>query len=288
MPRRQPRCQTLLRCFFDFLTESKCKIKSCSCITPTLVLELYGIFLSARSGREMKTAVVIGVGPKLGLGAQLCRRFAADGLQVIIAGRTKSAIEDIAEDIARAGGKGIPVVADATSESDIAKLFDHAGDEVDLAIYNAGNNTPGKIIDMEAGYFEQSWRIVCFGGFLFAREAARRMVPNKSGTILFTGASASLRGRAGYGAFNSAKAALRAFAQAMAKEYAADGIHVAHVVVDGAIAGDKIFRRFPEAASRENSLISIEAIVDAFVFLHRQPPRGWSFEIDVRTSQEKW
>ena len=87
-----------------------------------------------------------------------------------------------------------------------------------LAIYNAGNNTPGKIIDMEAGYFEQSWRIVCFGGFLFAREAARRMVPNKSGTILFTGASASLRGRAGYGAFNSAKAALRAFAQAMAKE----------------------------------------------------------------------
>src|ERR1700722_8897633 len=128
----------------------------------------------------MKTAVVIGVGPKLGLGAQLCRRFAAEGLQVIVAGRTISAIEDVADDITRAGGKGIPIVADATSESDIAKLFDSAGADIDLAIYNAGNNTPGKIIDMEVDYFEQSWRIVCFGGFLFAREAARRMVPRQS------------------------------------------------------------------------------------------------------------
>jgi NAD(P)-dependent dehydrogenase (short-subunit alcohol dehydrogenase family) len=236
----------------------------------------------------MKTAIVIGVGPKLGLGAQLCKRFAADGLQVIVAGRTKSAIEAVAEDIARAGGKGIPVVADATSESDIGKLFDSASNELDLAIYNAGNNTPGKIVDMDAGYFEQSWRVICFGGFLFGREAVRRMLPNKAGTILFTGASASLRGRAGYGAFNSAKAGLRTFAQAIAKEYAAEGIHVAHVIVDGAIAGDKIFRRFPDAVGREDSLISIEAIVDAFAFLHRQPPRGWSFEVDVRTSQEKW
>jgi NAD(P)-dependent dehydrogenase (short-subunit alcohol dehydrogenase family) len=236
----------------------------------------------------MRTAIVIGVGPDQGLGAQLCKRFAAEGLHVMVAGRTRSALDAVVADIEAAGGRARAVVADATSEKDIVALFDQAGAELELAIYNAGNNTPGRIVDMEAGYFEQSWRIVCFGGFLFAREAARRMVPNKSGTILFTGASASLRGRAGYGAFNSAKAALRAFAQAMAKEYAADGIHVAHVVVDGAIAGDKIFRRFPEAASRENSLISIEAIVDAFVFLHRQPPRGWSFEIDVRTSQEKW
>jgi NAD(P)-dependent dehydrogenase (short-subunit alcohol dehydrogenase family) len=236
----------------------------------------------------MKTAIVIGVGPKLGLGAQLCGRFAAEGLQVIVAGRTKSSVEAVAEDVAREGGKAIPVVADATSESDIAALFDLAGDEVDLAIYNAGNNMPGKIVDMAADYFEQSWRVACFGGFLFGREAARRMLSNKAGTILFTGASASLRGRAGYGAFNSAKAGLRALAQAMAKEYAADGIHVAHIIVDGAIAGDKIFRRFPDAVRRQDSLIGIEAIVDAFVFLHHQPPRGWSFEIDVRTSQESW
>jgi NAD(P)-dependent dehydrogenase (short-subunit alcohol dehydrogenase family) len=114
------------------------------------------------------------------------------------------------------------------------------------------------------------------------------MVPKRGGTILFTGASASLRGRAGFGAFNSAKAALRALAQAMAKEYAADGIHVGHVVVDGAIAGEKIFQRFPDAAGREDSLVSIEGIVDAFAFLYRQPPRAWSFEVDVRTNKEKW
>lgn len=236
----------------------------------------------------MKTAIVIGVGPDRGLGAQLCKRFAAEGLRVIVAGRTRSAIEAVAEDIAQMGGKAIAVVADATSESDIVGLFDSAGDELDLAIYNAGNNTPGRIVDMNADYFEQSWRVVCFGGFLFGREAIRRMLPNKAGTVLFTGASASLRGRPGYGAFNSAKAALRILSQAMAKEYAAEGIHVAHLVVDGAIAGEKIFQRLPNAADRKDKLISISAIADAFTFLYRQPPQGWSFEVDLRTFQEKW
>jgi NAD(P)-dependent dehydrogenase (short-subunit alcohol dehydrogenase family) len=236
----------------------------------------------------MKTAVVIGVGPDRGLGAQLCKRFAADGLKVIVAGRTRSAIEAVAGNIASAGGEAIPVVADATKEMDIVALFDRAGAELDLAIYNAGNNTPGRIAEMEGDYFERSWRVACFGGFLFGREAVRRMVPKRAGTILFTGASASLRGRAGFGAFNSAKAGLRALAQAMAKEYAADGIHVGHVIVDGAIAGEKIFQRFPDAAGREDSLVSIEGIVDAFAFLYRQPPRAWSFEVDVRTNKEKW
>ena len=236
----------------------------------------------------MKTAVVIGVGPDRGLGAQLCKRFAADGLKVIVAGRTKSVIEAVAVNITSSGGEAIPVVADATKEADIVALFDRAGAELDLAIYNAGNNTPGRIAEMEGDYFERSWRVACFGGFLFGREAVRRMVPKRAGTILFTGASASLRGRAGFGAFNSAKAGLRALAQAIAKEYAPDGIHVGHVVVDGAIAGEKIFQRFPDAAGREESLVSIEGIVDAFAFLHRQPPRAWSFEVDVRTNKEKW
>lgn len=239
----------------------------------------------------MKTAIVIGVGPDRGLGAQLCRRFAADGLKVIVAGRTKSALDAVANNIATAGGQAVPFVADATKEADIVALFDLAGlagAELELAIYNAGNNTPGRVVEMDAGYFERSWRVACFGGFLFGREAVRRMLPKKSGTILFTGASASLRGRAGYGAFNSSKAGLRALAQAMAKEYAADGIHVGHVVIDGAIAGEKIFQRFPDAASREDSLVNIEGIVDAFAFLYRQPPRAWSFEVDVRTSKEKW
>jgi NAD(P)-dependent dehydrogenase (short-subunit alcohol dehydrogenase family) len=236
----------------------------------------------------MGTAIVIGVGPDQGLGAQLCKRFAAEGLNVLVAGRTRSALDAVVADIAAAGGRAASVVADATNEADIVALFDQAGSELELAIYNAGNNTPGKIIDMEAGYFEQSWRVVCFGGFLFGREAVRRMVPKGAGTLLFTGASASLRGRSGFGAFNSSKAGLRTLAQAMAKEYASDGIHIGHVIVDGAIGGEKIKTRFPDLAGREDRLISIEGIVDSFVFLYHQPRRAWSFELDVRTSHENW
>jgi NAD(P)-dependent dehydrogenase (short-subunit alcohol dehydrogenase family) len=236
----------------------------------------------------MGTGIVIGVGPDQGLGAQLCKRFAAEGLNVLVAGRTKAALDAVVADIVAAGGRATAVVADATSEADTVALFDKAGTDLELAIYNAGNNTAGKIIDMTADYFEQSWRVVCFGGFLFGREAVRRLVPKGKGTLLFTGASASLRGRSGYGAFNSSKAGLRTLAQAMAKEYAGDGIHVGHIVVDGAIGGEKIKTRFPETAGREERLISIEGIVDGFVFLHRQPPRAWSFELDVRTSHEKW
>jgi len=236
----------------------------------------------------MGTAIVSGVGPDQGLGAQLCKRFAAAGLHVLVAGRTQSALDAVVADIVAAGGRATAVVADATNEADIVALFDKAGSGLELAIYNAGNNTPGRIIDMEAGYFEQSWRVVCFGGFLFGREAVRRMVPKGFGTLLFTGASASLRGRSGYGAFNSSKAGLRTLAQAMAKEYASDGIHVGHVVVDGAIGGDKIRNRFPETAGREERLLSIDGIVDSFIFLHKQPRRAWSFELDVRTSTENW
>jgi NAD(P)-dependent dehydrogenase (short-subunit alcohol dehydrogenase family) len=236
----------------------------------------------------MGTAVIIGVGPDQGLGAQLCKRFAAEGLHVLVAGRTKAALDAVVGDIVSAGGRATAVAADATSEADTIALFDKAGADLELAIYNAGNNTAGKIIDMTSEYFEQSWRVVCFGGFLFGREAVRRMVPKGKGSLLFTGASASLRGRSGYGAFNSSKAALRTLAQAMAKEYAADGIHVGHVVVDGAIGGEKIKKRFPETVGREERLIGIDGIVDGFVFLHKQPPRAWSFELDVRTMHEKW
>jgi NAD(P)-dependent dehydrogenase (short-subunit alcohol dehydrogenase family) len=237
----------------------------------------------------MGKAVIIGVGPDRGLGAQLCKRFAVEGLHVFAAGRTRSALDAVVADIVAAGGRATAVVADATREADIVSLFEEAGSDLDVAIYNAGNNTPGRIVDMEAAYFERSWRVGCFGGFLFGREAVRRMAP-RGGSLLFTGASASLRGRAGFGAFNAAKAGLRALAQAMAKEYARDGIHVGHVVVDGAIGGEKIRTRYPDAASRlgEDGLISIEGIVDAYVFLHKQPRTAWTFELDVRTSKENW
>jgi NAD(P)-dependent dehydrogenase (short-subunit alcohol dehydrogenase family) len=244
----------------------------------------------AKEERDMRKAIIIGVGPDRGLGAQLCKRFASEGLKVYVAGRTHATLEAVVAGIKSSGGEAVPVVADATNEADIVSLFDQAGDGLELAIYNTGNNTPGRIVDMEASYFEQSWRTVCLGGFLFGREAVRRMIPSGGGSLLFTGASASLRGRSGYGAFNSSKAALRTLAQAMAKEYAADGIHVGHVVVDGAIGGEKISRRLPDFANRleQGQLIEIEGIVEAFVFLHKQKRNAWSFEIDVRTSKESW
>ena len=129
-----------------------------------------------------------------------------------------------------------------------------------------------------------------FAVFLFGREALRRMQPKGHGTILFTGASASMRGRANFGAFNSSKAALRNFAQAMAKECGPEGIHVGHVVVDGPIGGDKIIQGFPQYAEKlgDAGMISIEGIVDGFAYLYHQPARAWSFEIDVRTSLERW
>ena len=236
----------------------------------------------------MPKAVIIGVGPDRGLGAQLCKRFAKEGLDVIVAGRTQTSLDAVVADIEKAGGQASSFTADATNDADIAALFDHAGSEVDLAIYNAGNNTAGRILEMEADYFEKSWRIVCFGGFLFGREALRRMAARKQGTILFTGASASLRGRVGYGAFNSAKAGLRTLAQAMAKEYGPEVIHVGHVVVDGAVDGDKILSRFPEAAAHRDQLLDIQGIVEWYVFLYRQHHRAWTFEVDVRTHLESW
>lgn len=238
----------------------------------------------------MKTAIVLGVGPERGLGAQLAKRFAGEGLRVLVAGRTREKLDAIADRIRSDGGRAEGVVADATDEDAIAALFDRAGDEIDLAIYNAGNNTPGRIIDMEAAYFEQAWRVCCFGGFLFGREAVRRMQPRGQGTLLFTGASASLRGRANFGAFNSSKAALRQLAQAMAKEYGPAGVHVGHVVVDGAIGGEKVMGRFPEYAAKlgEDGMLSIEGIVEAYAYLYHQPKRAWSFEVDVRTSIEAW
>lgn len=244
----------------------------------------------AKGDRSMRKAVVVGVGPDRGLGAQLCKRFAGEGMHVFAAGRTHASLAAVVADIEKAGGRATAVACDATSEQQIHELFDTIGDDLELAIYNAGNNTPGRLLEMEADFFENSWRVICFGAFLFAKKALERMTPAGRGSILFTGASASLRGRPGFGAFNSAKAAMRIMAQAMAKEYGPDGIHVGHVVVDGGIYGDKILTRRPEIVERvgEDGLISIEGIVEAFVYLHSQPKSAWSFEVDVRTHKENW
>ena len=240
----------------------------------------------------MKSAIVIGVGPLQGLGAQLAVRFAGRGLRTYVAGRTQASVDAVADHIKEAGNSAIGVATDARDEESIKALFDQAtadGTELSVAIYNVGNNTPGRIAEMEASYFEYSWRTCCYGGFLFAKEAINRM-SNAGGTLLFTGASASMRGRANFGAFNSSKGALRLMAQAIAKECGPDGIHVGHVVVDGPIGGDKIIKGIPQLVERvgEQGLIDIQGIVDAYEYMYDQPRRAWTFEVDVRTSVENW
>ena len=237
----------------------------------------------------MKTAIVSGVGPLDGLGAQLCVRFARLGLHVLVAGRTQAKLDAVVDAIGGAGGSAQAVIADATVEADTERLFEIAGSDLTVAIYNTGNNTPGRIADMSAEYFESSWRVCCFGGFLFGRAAINAFAGN-GGTLIFTGASASLRGRENFGAFNSSKGALRNLAQAMAKEYGRDGVHVGHVVVDGPIGGEKIKQGLPEYAAKlgDEGMIDIDGIVDGYVYLYQQRRQAWSFELDVRTSLEKW
>jgi len=238
----------------------------------------------------VKKAVIMGVGAEQGLGSRLAKRIASEGLHVFVASRTQSRLDALTVEIEQAGGKATAVCADATNEEQVIKIFEKAGSGLDLAIYNTGNIFPGQIIDMEAEYFLKSWKTCCYGGFLFGREAVRRMTPSGKGTLLFTGASASLRGRDNFGAFNSAKAGLRTLAQAMAKEYGPKGIHIGHVIIDGAIAGDKIMLHRPELAKKlgENGMIKIEGIVDGYLYLYNQLPQAWTFELDLRTSIEKW
>ena len=240
----------------------------------------------------MDTSVIIGVGNELGLGAQLCKRFASLGKHIFVAGRTQSKLDAVVSTIESDGGKATAYVTDAADETQIIELFDAAcgAGDLGIAIYNAGNNTPGRIVDMNLDFFEASWKVCCFGGFLFGREAIRRMQPNGVGTLLFTGASASLRGRAGFGAFNSSKAGLRALAQAISKEYGPEGIHVGHVIIDGVINGERIRERNPDYANKlgDEGMISIDGIVDAYEYLYKQPKTAWTFELDLRTSIENW
>ena len=238
------------------------------------------------------TAIVLGVGALKGLGASVARRAAAGGLHVVVAGRTAARLMEVVAAIEADGGVATAVEADATNEASVQALFEVAvalPGRLALAVYNAGVNMPGRLADMDASYFEACWRIGCYGGFLFGREAARRLLPG-GGTVIFTGASASLRGRAGFGAFNVAKGGLRMLAQALAKECGPDGLHVAHVVVDGGIDGDVLAHRFPEFAQNAGAerLIDLEGLADAYWYLHQQPPRAWTFELDLRSKLEPW
>ena len=239
----------------------------------------------------MKKALVIGVGPLNGLGGQLCRKIANSNFEVFVAGRTSSSLDNVVNTILNDGNKAIPIVVDATDENQIKNMIKDIGPGLDFAVYNVGNNRPGKIVEMDANYFRESWESGCFGGFLFAKEVIKTFLLEKTaGTLIFTGASASLRGKSNFGAFNSAKGALRNLAQALAKEYAENSIHVSHVIVDGGLAGERIKQRLSDFEERvkEGKLINIENVTDAYMFLYNQSKDAWTFELDVRTSQENW
>ena len=239
----------------------------------------------------MKKALVIGVGPLNGLGGQLCRKIANSNFEVFVAGRTSSSLDNVVNTILNDGNKAIPIVVDATDENQIKNMIKDIGPGLDFAVYNVGNSRPGKIVEMDANYFRESWESGCFGGFLFAKEVIKTFLLEKTaGTLIFTGASASLRGKSNFGAFNSAKGALRNLAQALAKEYAENSIHVSHVIVDGGLAGERIKKRLSDFEERvkEGKLINIENVTDAYMFLYNQSKDAWTFELDVRTSQENW
>jgi len=237
------------------------------------------------------TAIVVGVGAELGLGAATARRFAAGGLHVLVAGPTAAKIETVAAAIRASGGSAAAVVTDTTREADVLALFDRAEagpGALEVVIYNAGNNQMIDFRQLTAEQFEQFWRVGCFGGFLVGREAARRLVPRGRGTVLFTGASASLRGKPGFAHFAAAKAGLRMLAQSMAREYGPLGIHVAHVVIDGGINGERLRRFAPGMVQQrgDDGLLDVEAIAETYWQIHCQPPTTWAHEVDLRPYKE--
>lgn len=249
---------------------------------------------TSHEGTRQPTAIVVGVGAQQGVGAAVCRRFARAGFHVYVAGRTSSKIDAVVNSIVDAGGSAQAVLADATSEDDVIQLFDDAFspsqrfDNPSVVVFNAGNNDYVLLRDTSAQQFEDFWRIGCYAGFLVGREAAKRLVPLGRGTVLFTGASGSLRGKAGFAHFAAAKAGLRMLSQSMAREFGPQGLHVAHIVVDGGIEGDRLLARRPDAASvrGENGLLQIEPIAEAYYQLHLQHPSAWTQELDLRPFKE--
>lgn len=244
----------------------------------------------------MPTAVVVGVGAAQGVGAAVCRRMASEGYHVLVAGRTAARIEQVASDIRAGGGSAQAMQADASSEGDVLRLFDlamapGAGREpVDLVVFNAGNNQVIDFRELTAAQFESFWRVGCFAGFLVGREAARRLEPLGRGTVIFTGASDSLRGKPNFAHFAAAKAGLRMIAQSMAREFGPRGLHVAHVVIDGGINGERLRNALPEIAAQrgEEGLLDVDAIAEVYWQLHRQPRSAWTQEIDLRPYKESF
>ncbi|MBI4189193.1 MAG: SDR family NAD(P)-dependent oxidoreductase [Betaproteobacteria bacterium] len=239
---------------------------------------------------ETQVAVVVGAGP--GLGAALARRFARAEMNVAMAARNVARIEVLAAEFSGIVHRTIAVTCDATREGDVKALFQRVDVELgapSLVVYNAGAFVRKGVLDTSVEEFERCWRVGCLGGFLVGREAARTMLTRGAehrGTIIFTGATASLRGGAQFHNLAVGKFGLRALAQSMAREFQPQGIHVAHVVIDGQIAGERPGHSVAERGN--DAVIDPAAIAEMYYQLHLQPRNAWSLELDLRPYVEKF
>jgi NAD(P)-dependent dehydrogenase (short-subunit alcohol dehydrogenase family) len=235
-----------------------------------------------------KSAVIVGVGASRGLGAAIARRFAREGFRLTVLGRNRDKLGAAVQELRATGASIDEVVGDALIERTVAQA--DASAPIEAAIFNAGGNWPTPLLEIDAKRFEEFWRVNALAGLIFAQAAIRAMSPRARGTLIFTGASASLRGRANFVGFASAKAALRAVAQSAAREFGPKGIHVAHVVVDGAIDGERVNRLIPQLKEQRgpDGLLSPDAIAENYWTLHTQQRSAWTHELDLRPWVETW
>lgn len=240
---------------------------------------------------ERKLALVIGAGDSTG--GAIARRFAREGFVTCVTRRDAEKLEPLLRQIRDAGGTAHGFGSDARKEEEVVALIEKIESQIgpiEVLVFNIGANVPCSILEETARKYFKIWEMACFSGFLNAREVARRMVARGRGTILFTGATAGLRGSANFAAFAGAKHALRALAQSMARELGPKNIHVAHVVVDGAIDTDFIRTSFPEryALKDQDGILNPDHIAENYWYLHTQPRDAWTHELDLRPYMERF
>ncbi len=240
---------------------------------------------------EKKAVLVIGAGDATG--GAIAKRFAREGYIACMTRRTVDKLEPLIAQIKAAGGEAHGFGSDARKEDEMVALvekIEHEIAPIEVAVFNIGANVRFGITETTARVYFKVWEMACFGGFLMGREVAKAMLPRGHGTIIFTGATASLRGREGFAAFAGAKHALRALAQSMARELGPKGIHVAHPVIDGAIDTEFIRSNFPEryALKHEGGIVNPNHIADTYWHLHTQPRDAWTHELELRPWSETW
>ena len=240
---------------------------------------------------EGKSILVIGAGDATG--GAIARRFAREGFSACVVRRNGDKLAPLVADIKAAGGEAHAYGVDARKEDNmIALVADIERDvaPIEIAVFNIGANVNFPIRDTTSRVYYKVWEMACFAGFLMGREVAKVMVPRGRGTIIFTGATASLRGGSGFAAFSGAKHALRALAQSMARELGPQGIHVAHSLIDGAIDTEWIKENFPEryALKEHDGIVDPDQIADNYWHLHNQQRSAWTHELDLRPWTEKW